>query len=86
MTHIEMPRFENFHRVPPMREHIQNDSNMNTILIFLGIQIGTIIVSFIAIGLLIGYNEFFKLRLGWAPTKFQSSTEINRRPRKNKSQ
>ena len=46
-----------------MREHIQDDSNMNTILIFLGIQIGTIFISFIMFGLLIAYGN---LNLGSA--------------------
>jgi len=46
-----------------MREHIQDDSNMNSILIFLGIQIGTIIISFIIFGLLIAYGD---LNLGSA--------------------
>ena len=48
-----------------MREHIQNDSNMNSILIFLGIQIGTIIISLVISGLLIAYGD---LNLGWAQT------------------
>ena len=52
-------------RVPPMREHIQNDSNMNSILIFLGIQIGTIIISLVISGLIIAYGN---LNLGWAQT------------------
>ena len=46
-----------FIRVPPMREHIQNDSNMNSILIFLGVQIGTIIISFVISGLIIAYGD-----------------------------
>ena len=46
-----------------MREHIQNDSNMNSILIFLGIQIGTIIISLVISGLIIAYGD---LNLGWA--------------------
>jgi len=50
-------------RVPPMRELIQDDSNMNSILIFLGIHIGTIIILFIIFGLLIAYGD---LNLGLA--------------------
>ena len=46
-----------------MREHIQNDSNMNSILIFLGIQIGTIIISLVISGLIIAYGD---LNLVWA--------------------
>ena len=46
-----------------MREHIEDESNMSSILIFLGIQIGTIIISFVIFGLLISYGD---LNLGWA--------------------
>ena len=46
-----------------MREHIQNDSNMNSILIFLGIQIGTIIISLVISGLIIAFGD---LNLGLA--------------------
>ena len=46
-----------------MRELIQDDSNMNSILIFLGIHIGTIIILFIIFGLLIAYGD---LNLGLA--------------------
>ena len=45
-----------------MREHIQNDSNMNSILIFLGIQIGTIIISLVISGFIIAYGD---LNLVW---------------------
>ena len=55
-----------------MREHIQNDSNMNSILIFLGIQIGTIIISLVISGLIIEYGD---LNLGWA--QIQRNSECN---------
>ena len=55
-----------------MREHIQNDSNMNSILIFLGIQIGTIIISLVIAGLIIEYGD---LNLGWA--QIQRNSECN---------
>ena len=46
-----------------MREHIEHDSNTNSILIFLGFQIATIIISFIVFGLIIAYGD---LNLGLA--------------------
>ena len=45
-----------------MREHIQNDSNMNSILIFLGIQIETIIISLVISGLIIAYGDLNLVR------------------------
>ena len=46
-----------------MREHIEHDSNTNSILIFLGFEIATIIISFILFGLIIAYGD---LNLGLA--------------------
>lgn len=46
-----------------MREHIEHDSNTNSILIFLGFEIATIIISFIMFGLIIAYGD---LNLGLA--------------------
>jgi len=58
-----------------MREHIEHDSNTNSILIFLGIHIGTIIISFILFGLIIAYGD---LNLGWAPIERNNDfSEIN---------